>query len=141
MPTINLTATLQAYSRVPFYGDYIRQPSGELGDAFDPNTIYVLKDSKWIDLAEAASDIGASVDELRNYIQQVENELGEDIRTVSCSIDYAKQSLKFVDSNGQEYFYLLPSARTDGVTIGLNSDYLLFEIFFLTLYLFPSCSP
>lgn len=125
MPTINLNAKLQAYSRAPFYGDYIRQPSGELGDAFDPNIIYVLKDGKWIDLAEAASDIGASIDELRNYIQQIENNLGEDIRTVSCSIDYAKQSLKFIDSNGQEYFYTLPGAKTDGITIGLNSDNLL----------------
>lgn len=125
MPTINLKATLQAYSRAPFYGDYIRQPSGELGDEFDPNIIYVLKDGNWIDLAEAASDTGASINELRNYIQRVENNLGEDVRTISCSIDYDKQSLKFIDSNRQEYFYVLPSAKTDDISIGLNQDNLL----------------
>ena len=69
MPTITLKAKLQAYSRAPFYGDYIRQPAGILGQDFDPNIIYVLKDGNWIDLAQAASDTGASIDELREYIQ------------------------------------------------------------------------
>lgn len=125
MPTIRLKAKLQAYSRAPFYGDYIRQPSGVLGDDFDPNIIYVLKDGNWIDLAKAASDTGASIDELLKYIQKVETDLGDDIRTVSCSVDYDKQSLKFIDSNRQEYFYVLPSAKTDNISIGLNQDNLL----------------
>lgn len=125
MPTITLKAKLQAYSRAPFYGDYIRQPSGILGDDFDPNIIYVLKDGSWIDLAQAASDTGASIDELRAYIQQVEQKLGQNIRAISCSIDYDTQSLKFIDSNNQEYFYKLPDARVDGETIGLTDNNLL----------------
>ena len=88
MHQINLKAKLQAYSRAPFYGDYIRQPEGQLADKYDPNVVYVLKNGSWIDLNVASSDTGLSVDELKLRIDALESSLSETINLVSCYIDY-----------------------------------------------------
>ena len=47
MPQIKLQAKLQAYSRAPFYGDYIRDPKSLVPD-YNSTTIYVFKDGKII---------------------------------------------------------------------------------------------
>lgn len=122
MPTITLKAKLQAYSRAPFYGDYVRQPAGILGSEYNKDVTYVLKDGSWIDLAKAVSDTGLSLDELTAKIEEVERNLLEDVRTISCYIDYNRQAIVFIDSNNQEYFYTLPSAATDNISIGLNDN-------------------
>ena len=120
MPNITLKATLQAYSKAPFYGDYVRQPSSVL-ENYDPELVYVLKDGTWIDLAEASSNLGLSIETLAQEIARVERELSEDIRTIRCYIDYDRQGIVFIDSNNQEFFYTLPAAVVDWDSIGLNN--------------------
>lgn len=120
MPQINLRAKLQAYSRSPFYTDYIRQPDSMLADKYDPNLYYVFKNNQWVDLAQASSEIGTSIDSLRSMLVEVEEKLFSNLQTISCSIDYDRQSLVFTNNDGQKYFYALPSAAVDNITIGLN---------------------
>lgn len=128
MPQIKLKATLQAYSRAPFYGDYVRQPKGLLGTDYDPNDIYVLKNGTWIDLTEAASEIGMSIDQLKLKIEEVERSLTTSIENISCYIDYDKHSLIFVNNDGQVFNYIIPDAETDGKTIGRNSENQLIQL-------------
>lgn len=126
MPIINLTATLQAYSKAPFYGDYIRQPQSLLGSDYDPNLIYVLKDGSWIDLAKASSELGISIDELDNYIKLVEHKARDHIRIEQ---DLANPSdLKFYDYNNVAKPIVLPKAKTDNITIGLNDNNELYTV-------------
>lgn len=118
MPTLNLKATLQAYSKAPFYGDYIRQPQSLLGSDYDPNLTYVLKDGSWIDLAKASSELGISIDELKSYISQVESRVRDNIRIEQ---DLANPNdLKFYDYNNIPTPIILPTAKTDNVTVGIN---------------------
>ena len=77
MPNNNiiLKAKLQAYSRAPFYGDYIRNPKSLLKDEYDPSKYYVFKDGSWINLEEASSKLGLSIEELSNELKRVESNL------------------------------------------------------------------
>ena len=126
MPTLQLKATLQAYSKTPFYGDYIRQPESLLGSEYDPNLVYVLKDGSWVDLAKAASETGASIDELKAYIEQVEKKVRDNIRIEQ---DLSNPfNLKFYDYNNVPTPIVLPTANTDNITIGVNEDSQLYTI-------------
>ena len=115
MPTIQLKAKLQAYSRAPFYGDYIRQPSS-VTENYNKDTIYVLKDGSWIDLAKASEELGISVEALRAEV----NDKFDNIRIEQDATNPAK--ILFYDSNDSPTEITLPSAVVDNITIGVNSD-------------------
>ena len=121
MPTIQLKAKLQAYSRAPFYGDYIRQPSS-VTENYNKDTIYVLKDGSWIDLAKASEELGISVEALRAEV----NDKFDNIRIEQDATNPAK--ILFYDSNDSPTEITLPSAVVDNITIGVNPDNQLYTI-------------
>ena len=121
MPQITLKAKLQAYTKTPFYGDYIREPKALLPD-YDPNIAYVFRDGSWIDLAVVSSELGISIEDLRNTITEIENNLLQEIRTVNVDVDYSKDQLIFTNSRNENIFKTLPTSKVDGETIGKNLD-------------------
>lgn len=119
MPQINLTAKLQAYTRAPFYGDYIRNPESITAD-YDKDTAYVFKNGNWVSLEEISSDIGLSIDALKQELEKIESELLDDIRTLN--IDIKDSTLVFTNSAGVEKHLPLPASNVDAITIGKNAE-------------------
>lgn len=123
MPNITLKATLQAYSKAPFYGDYIRQPES-IVENYDKNLFYVMHDGQWVDLVEASSTLGMSIEEVVEQITILNNKIfGKNgvVENIDVIIDTNK--LIFRDGNGVEKTYILPSSRVDNDSIGLNADF------------------
>ena len=108
MPIINLTATLQAYSKAPFYGDYIRQPKS-IVENYDKNFFYVMHDGQWVDLVEASSTLGMSVEELIEQITALNNKIfGKNGVVENIDVIIDRNKLIFIDGNGVEKTYILP---------------------------------
>lgn len=124
MPQIKLTAKLKAYSKAPFYGDYIRNPKNTLDD-YDSDIGYILRDGNWVDVNKLISETGLSIKELTQVIKDIQSNLTEKLDTIKCYIDYSKQSIIFIDDDGNEYVYILPTAATDNTTIGINKSNLI----------------
>ena len=124
MPQIKLTAKLKAYSKAPFYGDYIRNPKNTLDD-YDSDIGYILRDGNWVDVNKLISETGLSIKELTQIIKDIQSNLTEKLDTIKCYIDYSKQSIIFIDDDGNEYVYILPTAATDNTTIGINKSNLI----------------
>ena len=123
MPNNNiiLKAKLQAYSRAPFYGDYIRNPKSLLKDGYDPSKYYVFKDGSWINLEEASSKLGLSIEELSNELERVETTLNSQLENIDCYFDYNSNKIIFTNKFGVSQEYVLPSTKVDRETIGLNN--------------------
>ena len=123
MPIINLKATLQAYSKAPFYGDYIRQPEF-IVENYDKNFFYVMHDGQWVDLVEASSALGMSIEELVEQITTLNNKIfGKNGVVENIDVIIDRNKLIFTDGNGVEKTYILPSSRVDDDSIGLNADF------------------
>lgn len=123
MPTLQLKATLQAYSKAPFYGDYIRQPESVV-ENYDKNFFYVMHDGQWVDLAEASSTLGISIEELVEQIDTLNNKIfGKNGVVENTDVIIDRNKLIFTDGNGVEKTYILPSFRVDNDSIGLNADF------------------
>lgn len=124
MPIIkDLKATLQAYSKAPFYGDYIRQPKSTV-ENYNKNFFYVMHDGQWVDLAEASSTLGVSIEELVEQIETLNNKIfGKNGVVANTDVILDNNNLIFIDGNGVEKIYPLPSAKVDNDTIGLNADF------------------
>ena len=124
MPKIKLNAKLKAYSKAPFYGDYVRNPKNILTD-YDPNIGYVLKDGIWIDVSELISETGLSIKELNQIIKDVQINLTAKLDQIKCFVDYSNHSIVFIDNSGNEYTYVLPTAASDNKTVGMNDENLI----------------
>lgn len=123
MPIINLKATLQAYSKAPFYGDYIRQPEF-IVENYDKNFFYVMHDGQWVDLVEASSALGMSIEELVEQITTLNNKIfGKNGVVENIDVIIDRNKLIFTDGNGVEKTYILPLSRVDDDSIGLNADF------------------
>ena len=115
MAQIHLKAKLQAYSKAPFYGDYIRPPEEALkllGEPYDPRIVYGIKDGKWVDIS--ADDDG---DETIESLAEKVNRINENIK---CRLDYKETRLIFTNGDGTDFYYYLPEALVDNKTIGKN---------------------
>lgn len=125
MPNTNiiLKAKLQAYSRAPFYGDYIRQPQSITED-YNKNFFYVMHDGQWVDLAEASSNLGVSIEELAEQINTLDTKIfGKNGVVANIDVILDHNNLIFIDGKGVEKTYPLPSAKVDDDTIGLNDKF------------------
>ena len=120
MPQIKLIAKLKAYSKAPFYGDYVRYPENTVED-YRKDVGYILRDGKWVDTDTFLDETAVSIKELNQTIKDLESSLGTRVDNLKCYIDYTNQSLIFIDDVGNQYAYILPSASTDNITVGLTS--------------------
>ena len=114
MAEIHLKAKLQAYSRAPFYGDYIRPPKEVLeilGKEYDPNIVYGIKAGNWVDISTTASGDRETLDSLTAKVE-----------SINCVIDLKENKLYFTDGNGDISEQSLPEVIVDGVTLGKDNS-------------------
>lgn len=82
--TIKLKTTLRAYSRVPFYDDYIRIPSEKtLPGSYDASAYYLVQGGEWINLFNAFN-IGSME---TTFLNGVINDAMENYEIIPYSID------------------------------------------------------
>ena len=128
MAEIKLTATLRAYSKTPFYNDFIRDIYSQ--QETSSNTIYVRTYKEVVDSEGNINNIGewvpldvSTLDKpLEEYNQELSS-LKESINKISIKIDNKTNALIFTDSLGRQYITYLPEAQVDGTTIKLNDDH------------------
>lgn len=107
MPSIQLQAKLRAYTRAPFYSDYIRE-------APQDGEQYVRLNGKWVTLETSLFE-----DKLNNF-QQMVTELQTQLDAVDIRFNSTTNQLIFVDGYGNETFVTLPGTNVDFETIGLT---------------------
>ena len=133
---IRLKAILRAYSKVPFYDDFIRDlPSQEgtlpgtqyvrvYNEIFDNegNPITGKYTGEWV-----ALDTALLEKPLKEFEAQV-LDLNKDLDNVQVSVDLQTNKLKFVDGNGIVSYYELPNAKVDYNTININENYRMYAV-------------
>ena len=125
MPNTNiiLKAKLQAYSRAPFYGDYVRQPSS-ITSGYNKDIFYVLKDGNWVNLEEASSQLGISIEKLVDQIELLDDKVfGKNGVVQNINVDIKHNQLIFTDGSGISKTLSLPGTNVDNDSIGLNAAY------------------
>lgn len=120
---IILKAKLQAYSRAPFYGDYIRQPESVI-ENYNKNLFYVMRDGHWIDLAQASSDLGVSIQDLIEQVSTLDDRIfGKDGVVAKTDARIENNKLLFTDGLGVQKTYILPTSSVDNDSIGLTDSF------------------
>lgn len=115
MPQINLKAKLQAYSKVPFYSDFVREAPK------DTNS-YVRKDGAWVSLD--TTFLQDSLEEFKNEVIKV----GETVKNIDVYFDISKNRLIFINSSGIAKEIYLPETKVDNNTIGYDKDGRLYQL-------------
>lgn len=133
---IRLKAMLRAYSKTPFYNDFVRdiysQPDTqsniqyvrEYHEVLDENGNPIAGEytGKWV-----ALDTSLLKESLENYQNEVNN-FKKQLNTINVAIDPLTNRLIFIDSNGMLSHYELPDAKVDYTTININKDYRLYSV-------------
>ena len=107
MPSIQLKAKLRAYTRAPFYTDYIRE-------APQDDKQYVRLNGEWQSL-----DTSLLQGTLEEYKEQV-IKLQKQLDAVDIEFNGSTNQLIFIDGYGSKTFVTLPGTNVDGKTIGLT---------------------
>ena len=128
MAEIKLKAILRAYSKSPFYNDFVRDIYSQ--KEVLPETQYVRIYKETIDENGDPNNIGEWVPlntsllekPLEEYAQQVAS-LKEGVNKISVKVDEKTNQLIFTDSQGKVYYDTLPQAKVDGTTIKIDDEY------------------
>lgn len=100
MNGIKLNAKLKAYSKTPFYTDYVRGvnvlPDGTEQE-LDINTLYCRRNGQWVKIDDSLVDIGGIVEE----IKQKNDELFTQLSLIDIRFDQSTDKLVYTDSDGQ----------------------------------------
>ena len=121
MTNLKLNATLKAYSKYPFYKDYVRgvnvNEQGQI-ENLDPNTLYGLRGGKWEKIFEG--NLTETSDRLKQLEIQGER-LVDSVNNIGLSFDVDNSQFIWCGSDGKPtYMSLLVSADND--YIKYNSD-------------------
>ena len=124
MADIRLKAKLQAYSKSPFYADYIRNVIiNEFGTTtpLEPNTSYIWQGNRWEKM-----DVG-NINEIGDRLLDAENQVAknkEDLNNISLNIDSNSPGvLKFVDGKGVEHTIdITNESLVDNITINYTDN-------------------
>ena len=136
MTEIRLKAILRAYSKTPFYDDFVRDLPAQQGtipgtqyvrvynEVFDNegNAISGEYTGEWV-----ALDTALLEKPLKEFEDQV-LKLSKDLDNVQVSVDLQTNKLKFVDGNGIISYYELPNAKVDYNTININENYRMYAV-------------
>lgn len=122
MPTIKLNAQLKAYSRAPFYYDWIRDASSNTIEGYDPSLLYVRQNGEWVPFDK--SIFGTPIEEIQQNISNIKEEIDRaniGFNNLGIIFNPVNDSLYFIDRNGNLGAPVaLPSAKVDRITVGLN---------------------
>ena len=133
MAEIKLKAVLRAYSKSPFYNDFVRDIYSQ--EETTSKTQYVRTYDEVIDDNGNSNMVGAWVPlntallekPLEEYAQQVAS-LKEGVNKISVRIDEKTNQLIFIDSLGRIYYDYLPQAKVDGTSIKLDDNFKLYSV-------------
>ena len=112
MPNIQLKAQLQAYSRAPYYSDYIREAPKD-------NLSYIRKNGEWVVLDEFTKE---ALKEFQQQIQSLEDQVG------TIDIYSNDENIVFVLPSGESRYITFPALRVDNITIGADENGTLYQI-------------
>ena len=115
MPQINLKAKLQAYSKVPFHNDLVREAPKDNGS-------YVRKNGEWIGLD--TTFLQDSLEDFRNEVIKLEGV----VTNINVDFSIEKDKLIFVSSSGLSKEIALPKTKIDNDTIGYNKEGQLYQL-------------
>lgn len=122
MPIINLKAQLKAYSKAPFYEDWVRDASSNTIDGYDPSILYVRQNGEWVPFDE--SIFGIPIEEIQQNILSIKKEIDNaniGFNNLGIVFNPVTDSLYFINRYGVLSDPIaLPSAKVDKITVGLN---------------------
>lgn len=128
MNNIKLTAKLKAYSKAPFFPDYVRGvnvlPDGTVQE-LEPNTLYARKNGNWEKVFFGdLQGIGQRLEGLESNDSQLalnDQTIQNQLRNIYVNFDTVNDVLIYKDIDGNEHSWYIES-RTDNSTIKYSDD-------------------
>ena len=128
MNNIKLTAKLKAYSKAPFFPDYVRGVN-VLADGttqeLEPNTLYARKDGNWEKVFFGdLQGIGDRLEGLERSDTQLalnDQDIQKQLKNIYVNFDTINDILIYKDIDGNEHSWYIES-RVDNSTIKYSAD-------------------